>query len=176
MLKVRRKVPIRRSISRKNRYQEYKGDLRYDFNRSCGYCDDSDEFQDKSTFHIDHFAPKSRFPDLELEYDNLVYSCRFCNVAKSNKWVSDSHLKPQNGDAGFVDPCSEEYDEHIYRDPSGRIFARTKLGSFMVDELNLGLIRHEYLWKVRKLRSQRSRLEELLEHMPPKSLYREELL
>lgn len=169
-------APKRRQVATKSRYQEYRDELREDFNASCGYCDDKDEFQDKSTFHIDHFAPKSKFPDLELSYGNLVYSCRFCNVAKSNKWVMESYEVSHNGENGFVDPCNVDYDKHIYRNSKGMILSSTKLGDYMVKELNLGLMRHEYLWKARKLRSQRHRLEELLDTAPRGSESREQIL
>lgn len=169
MLKVRGIHPTRSEVERKGHYRDYRIDLRNDFNGSCGYCDDNDKFQDKSTFHIDHFAPKSKFPDLELEYKNLVYSCRFCNIAKSNKWISGDANIPNNGMLGFIDPCDENYDEHLYRDSKGSINAKSDLGCYLVKELNLGLIRHEYLWKARKLRAQKQKLEELLSDIPKTS-------
>lgn len=176
MFRVRGIAPKRSKVSAKSRYQEYRNELRKDFNYACGYCDDADEFQDKSTFHIDHFAPKSKFPALALDYDNLVYSCRFCNVAKSNKWVMGDHLTSHDGERGFIDPCKGDYDEHIYRDIKGMILPKTKLGAYIIQELNLGLMRHEYLWKARKLRAQRLKLMELLDKAPKGSNSREKLL
>ncbi|MBY7831082.1 HNH endonuclease [Vibrio fluvialis] len=176
MFRVKESTPNRSKVAPKTRYQDYRNDLRNDFNCSCGYCDDSDEFQDKSTFHIDHFAPKSKFPKLELVYDNLVYSCRFCNVAKSNKWVMKNHLVSHDGRRGFVDPCSNDYNSHIYRSPKGAILPHTDLGNYMIKELNLGLIRHEYLWKARQLRKKRLKLMQLLEKLPRGSDGREEVL
>ncbi|WDE05431.1 HNH endonuclease [Thalassomonas viridans] len=176
MLKVREIVPKRNFVEKKGHYREYRPDLRKDFNGACGYCDDNDEFQDKSTFHIDHFAPKSKFPELELEYENLVYSCRFCNVAKSNKWISNDAEISHNGVKGFIDPCDDNYDEHIYRDFKGAINAKSSIGAYLVKELNLGLIRHEYLWKARKLRAQKLKLEEILPRLPKDSKARVDVL
>lgn len=170
MYKIHQRKPIRSAtIQPRNRYQEYRAELRRDFNNACGYCDDSDELQDKSVFHIDHFAPKSRFPEKKEDYQNLVYSCRFCNSKKSNKWVTDSPIVPNDGIQGFIDPCDQSYDEHIYRDTNGAVRARTSLGQFMISSLNLGLLRHEYLWKARQLRNTRVKLTELLAKIPKDS-------
>ncbi|MBI2239401.1 MAG: HNH endonuclease [Magnetospirillum gryphiswaldense] len=145
------------------RYTLYRDDLRQDFFCSCGYCGDSDERVDRSTFHIDHFAPKTRFRELELAYENLVYACRFCNVSKSDHWIGDNPEVPNNGKEGFVDPCSEEYDVHLGRDTDGRIVARTELGGYIIRRLNLHLIRHELLWRARRARALRDELQCLIE-------------
>jgi 5-methylcytosine-specific restriction endonuclease McrA len=34
--------------------------------------------------HIDHIKPRSKYPELELEFDNLQVLCATCNVKKSN--------------------------------------------------------------------------------------------
>lgn len=176
MLKIKELKPSRRKVEEQTRYQLYRKDLRDDFNCACGYCDDSDEFLDKSTFHIDHFAPKSKFPQLELVYENLVYSCRFCNVSKSNKWAMYDHTPSNNGTKGFIDPCKDDYEKHLYRSEKGVILPASKLGEYMIKELNLGLIRHEYLWKARQLRKRRLTLAKLLERLPRGSDRREEVL
>ena len=85
--RVRTNLPKRSDVAPRNSYREYRAELRHDFFGSCGYCGDDDERVDRITFHIDHFAPKSVFPDLALSYGNLVYACRFCNVGKSNHWI-----------------------------------------------------------------------------------------
>jgi uncharacterized protein (TIGR02646 family) len=145
------------------RYTLYRDDLRQDFLQACGYCGDGDERADRSTFHIDHFAPKKLFPELELAYKNLVYTCRFCNVSKSDHWVGDDPEVPNNGTEGFVDPCSDDYDVHLGRDAGGRIVAKTALGSYIIRRLNLHLIRHELLWHARRARTLRSEIEKLIE-------------
>jgi hypothetical protein len=35
--------------------------------------------------HADHIKPRSKYPELELEFDNLQILCRKCNKLKSNK-------------------------------------------------------------------------------------------
>ena len=34
--------------------------------------------------HVDHIKPRSLFPDLELEINNLQILCKDCNLGKSN--------------------------------------------------------------------------------------------
>ena len=40
-------------------------------------------------FDLDHFQPRSKHPDLETVYENLVYACHTCNQRKSNKEMFD---------------------------------------------------------------------------------------
>jgi uncharacterized protein (TIGR02646 family) len=161
--KIHRKAIKRRVVSDQTRYVLYRSDLRQDFIEACGYCGDDDERADRATFHIDHFAPKKKFPDLELAYSNLVYACRFCNVSKSNHWVGDDSSVPNDGKKGFVDPCSDEYDAHLGRDAGGRIVPKTALGRYIFGRLNLHLIRHELLWRARRARDVRDAIQVLVE-------------
>ena len=56
----------------------------------CAYCEEFCHGQ------VDHFKPKSRFPELVYDWGNWVYSCHFCNHRKHECWPR----------GGFVDPCS----------------------------------------------------------------------
>lgn len=159
---VHPRTPTRRDVAVKARYPLYRDDLRIDFFSACGYCGDSDERVDRSTFHIDHFAPQKRFETLKLIYANLVYACRFCNVSKSDHWVGDDPGVPHNGKEGFVDPCSGEYEDHLGRDSGGRIVAKSPLGAYIISRLNLHLIRHELLWRARRARALRDEVDNLL--------------
>ena len=159
---LREEIPIRSAVTPRNNYRDYKNELRHDFRNRCGYCDALDEyFGGRHGSHIDHFAPRSLFPTLETEYENLVYSCPFCNRAKSNKWIGDDYRIPNNGTDGFVDPTSSEFDNHLARDKKGKVVALTRLGNYMVKNLNLRLIRHQYIWQAQKLERIAERLEEL---------------
>jgi uncharacterized protein (TIGR02646 family) len=145
--------PNRRpAVNPQVRYQNYKADLRQDFSQKCGYCDASDRFfGGLDGYHIDHFAPKSRFPNLSSTYVNLVYSCPYCNIAKSNKWIGDDFTIPHNGTEGFVDPCSDDYDTHLERDAEGIIRHKSPVGEYMIKQLKLHLMRHQYIWTYQRL-------------------------
>lgn len=45
---------------------------------------------------MDHFRPKSRFPQYVYEWSNWVFSCRDCNNSKGEKWP----------EGGYIDPCA----------------------------------------------------------------------
>ena len=51
---------------------------------------------------VDHFKPRSRFPELTYEWTNWVFSCRRCNEDnKQDKWPA----------SGYVDPCAGDEQE-----------------------------------------------------------------
>ena len=158
-------------------YRAYKAQLREDFRKRCGYCDDPDTYVGgRAGSHIDHFAPKSKFSDLENIYENLVYACPFCNRAKSDKWVGDDPEVPNDGTSGFVDPCGSELDDHLGRSQRGAIVGLTPLGRYLADNLNLRLARHECIWQLGRIEALADELLRLRERLPANNDSRNELL
>lgn len=43
--------------------------------------------------HVDHIKPRSLYPKLELDIDNLQILCKNCNLKKSNKHCTDYRSK-----------------------------------------------------------------------------------
>lgn len=122
--------------------------LAEDFNHRCAYCDDLDKFNGEyRAYHVEHFAPKDRFPDLKYDYSNLLYACPYCNGSKSNKWPSNDSKVNVVGNEGFLDPCEDEYYKHLHRCADGSIGYDSDLGEYIYRELNLGLLRHKILFK-----------------------------
>ena len=71
-----------------------------DFNRVCGYCErdcrNPTLVQRGNEESVDHFRPRSRFPEQWLKWLNFVYACRRCNQAKGDSWPGyDDHLVDQ---------------------------------------------------------------------------------
>jgi hypothetical protein len=156
MSSVREKKPSRTCSKTYASYTSFKSYLRDDFNKRCGYCDDLDIYHGGVRgYQIDHFKPHSieAFKHLKEDYSNLVYSCPFCNRAKSNKWQDED---------GFIDPCEDEYDEHLARDSRGQIVAKTSRGQYIHKNLNLHLKRHELLWMIDKLEEQSKEIDKYL--------------
>ena len=65
--------------------------LALDFKEICAYCERlcgvSGPFGHSSNrATIDHFHPRVHFPDLWLDWPNLMYACHRCNQAKGGKW------------------------------------------------------------------------------------------
>ncbi len=42
--------------------------------------------------HVDHIKPRSKYPELELDQNNLQLLCKDCNLGKSNRYEDD--LRP----------------------------------------------------------------------------------
>ena len=45
--------------------------------------------QDNVKMHVDHIKPRSKFPELELNINNLQVLCEECNRGKSNRDATD---------------------------------------------------------------------------------------
>lgn len=174
MVPFRDKTPARRAIVTKvSRWGEHKPDLKIDFNNHCAYCHSFDGFR-HTWFEVDHFVPKDFFIPLGnitlTQYDNLVYSCKFCNNNKLNKWPSLSETIYNNGIIGFEDPCSINYMNHFYRDATGAIMWATPVGKWMhteafkFDQRERGI---RLLWNLKRLRDLIRDLKKVLEKMDP---------
>lgn len=123
-----------------------------DFDHRCAYCDDLDKYSGGSKmYHVEHFAPKDKFPKLEFCYDNLLYSCPYCNISKSNKWPSDDSAINVVGNEGFVDPCTDEYEKHLRRYQNGEIYYTTELGKYMFYGMKLYLQRHQLIYNLGRI-------------------------
>jgi len=118
-------------------YRRYRGCLRLDFECRCAYCliHESDN-HGPDNFEIDHFRPKARFRELERRYANLYYACHLCNRAdrKGDKWPS-----PDEGESGerFVDPCSEDWEDHVEFLEDGSVRPLTPAGEFSLRTIEL---------------------------------------
>ena len=55
---------------------------------SCMMCGRSPK-DHKVVLHVDHIKPRSKYPRLELEFNNLQILCADCNLGKSNKFETD---------------------------------------------------------------------------------------
>ncbi len=148
----REKTPERRTeINNKSRYQDYKPELREDFNIRCGYCNDHEGWRN-SFYEIDHFIPKFLLDESEYaDYKNLVFSCRYCNNSKRKKWPTNDRDRRNDGKVGFIDPCNEDYDSQFIRNSTGEIIPQTELGKWIYQELKLYLKRHSILWQIEKI-------------------------
>ncbi|MBT2285812.1 HNH endonuclease [Paenibacillus polymyxa] len=140
-----------------------------DFDNRCAYCDDSDEYSGGyNSFHVEHFAPKEKFKHLEFTYDNLLYSCSYCNISKSNKWIGSNENESVLGNKGFIDPCNDDYYNHLGRDQNGNIISLTPLGEYIYYELKLYLKRHFILYNLDQInirrRALKAKIKEKEEH------------
>ena len=134
-------------------YRKYKEFLRTDFNKRCGYSDCPEIwFGGKSNFHIDHFLPKSKHPQLECQYSNLIYSCSFINIAKSDD------------EGQYLDPCEIDYNDHFERDELGNIIPKTESeqAEYMIRKLKMYLKRYGIIWMLENLRDKISQIDKVI--------------
>ena len=163
-MRVHGNKTIRRrpGIARLVRCEDARALLQSDFYGICGYCGKDSRLM-YQRFQIDHFVPKSRAPERELDYYNLVLACAKCNQIKSNKWPTQDTRLPHDGEKGFVDPATEEFDQHLERNEAGRIVGRTPLGRSICEQMHFDIRRTDLFWKVSRLCEQREKLERLFD-------------
>ncbi len=71
-------------------WRRFHDDLNVVFGGLCAYCEETTKGE------IDHFRPKSQFPDLVYSWFNWLFACHECNNAKTGVWPP----------LGYVDPCA----------------------------------------------------------------------
>ena len=54
----------------------------------CMMCGRSPKLH-KIVIHVDHIKPRSKYPELSLDFNNLQLLCEDCNLGKSNKYETD---------------------------------------------------------------------------------------
>jgi hypothetical protein len=71
-------------------YESYRPWLRDEFTFRCIYCLKRERWGHVSgAYDIDHFQPVSVTAARDAEYDNLLYACARCNLAKRDQEVPD---------------------------------------------------------------------------------------
>lgn len=166
LISIKKQKPIKSYHGQKWRTRTTnKKHLVSDFSNRCCYCDDLDTFNGGyDNYHVEHFAPKSRFPELEFNYDNLLYCCPYCNKSKSDKWVGQDSTQNVVENKGFLNPCEDEYYIHLARYKNGKIVFLTDLGQFIYNELKLYLNCHEINYKLEKLCEITQKIDEKLKN------------
>ena len=86
-------------------HREVKKALRQMCNGKCAYCES--HVSHVSHEHIEHYKPKSKYPDLCFEWDNLLLCCAICN----GKQYKGDKFPLKNEGGPFVNPCKENPDD-----------------------------------------------------------------
>ena len=117
-------------------WTSFKSDLERVFAGLCAYCECACRGE------VDHFRPKSIFPELVYDWANWLLSCHDCNHAKGDKWPT----------GGYVDPCATSPRPESFFDfdtLTGEIVPKEGLGSTrrrvaqtMIDDLKLNEHHH----------------------------------
>lgn len=111
-------------------YLKYKNQLMDEFNHKCAYCGSKLGITDHG--YIEHFYPRSIYPEKSLDLDNLLIACQICNVSKSAKFPLDDNGKPL-----LLNPRTDSYGEHIALSDDGLLHSKSERGAATIEILNL---------------------------------------
>lgn len=146
-------------------YKSYKPYLRKDFGERCAYCNLKDT-NITTWFEVDHFIPRDEFkdkwPECDNLYDNLIYSCKKCNMAKGAQYKGNIEDKIIKNDC-FYNPVDDDYGKIFYRDDVGGIASDDIKGREMIVRLKLYRPIHNLAWICENLYSILQKLEIQLE-------------
>lgn len=156
---ITRSTPVHKS-----NYKSYKSDLRQDFCGRCAYCNLSDS-SITTPFEIDHFIPrnacKKNRPELLTDYNNLVYSCKKCNLAKNNQFSGNLHVDHPTNEL-FYDPVTVDYNNVFFRNELGAIASEDAKGKQMIIRLKLYRPIHILGWLCEKIDTTADKLKEAI--------------
>ena len=108
------------------------------FHGKCAYCES--KIKHVSYPHIEHYHPKSKFPDLTFAWGNLLLACGVCNSAE----YKGDRFPEANESGPYINPCTDNPEDHfqfVY-DPIAKlasVYGKTKRGE--TTEIELGLNR-----------------------------------
>lgn len=111
-------------------FRTLKPELLAKFNNQCAYC--GTKLYDPLMADVEHFYPKSLYPHLMQDVDNLLIACRACNMIKSNKFPID-----EDGNPLLINPATEKYSDHIARLDNGYLEGLTERGRETISVLQL---------------------------------------
>lgn len=113
------------NIGKRYAQDDVRNILNQMYNGLCCYCES--RISPASYEHIEHRAPKSIFPELTFEWNNLHLACSVCNNKKLNKWDSKDEI---------LDSVDDEINGHLkYLGP--HIDNITKRGYTTIQHANL---------------------------------------
>lgn len=93
----------------------------------CAYCETIIEEESKY-LEVEHFRDKSDFPELVVEWSNLLPACKRCNGKK--------HAHNIETEGMIIDPTVDTPREHLYLN-NFRLRPKTELGRSTVDVVYL---------------------------------------
>ncbi len=128
-------------------YPAFRSFVRGDFRECCAYCLLPELLAaGEENFELDHFQPRSLFPDRTHDFYNIYYSCHPCNHIKHDKWPSE---ELQAGGIGFVDLCLEDFAQHFEERDDGTWVPLTRSAAYTIKTLRLN---RDHLVRIRRMK------------------------
>jgi len=98
------------------------------FHGKCAFCEA--KMAHISSPHVEHYRPKSRFPDRMFDWQNWLLSCGCCN---GKKWA---HFPDCDGQPCLLDPTAENPSMHLdFLD--ARMLGKTRRGQETINLVGL---------------------------------------
>ena len=101
-------------------YTSYRPWLEDEFFFRCVYCLKRMVWAPTDQWVVDHLIPLADAPELECEYDNLVFACQFCNEQKGA-----SHVR---------NPCQVGYGSCLIVEADGTV-RPTRSGGYQINQV-----------------------------------------
>ncbi len=95
----------RKKNEQKYKQRDVKTALSAMFYDKCAFCERKKDYPE-----IEHFYPKTTFPEKCFEWENLILSCKQCN-GPSNKGTK--FPLADDGQPLFIHPCEGDPSEHL---------------------------------------------------------------
>lgn len=158
------------------KYTDYRGEICEDCQHRCVYCDIHENvLGGYDSMQLDHFYPKSRFPERIHDPLNLVWVCNRCNLLKGADWHEIDRVTIHTTKVGYLDPFAVDRTQFFLIEQTGDIKPVSGPAEYIIKRLKLNrsfLIRarrsrrlvHEFIEKVEAYFAQLiSEHEELLQ-------------
>ena len=140
------------------RWADFRAALGERSDGACWYCErlcEPASYVGGIAATLDHFKPRSRFPELAYEWSNWVFSCRRCNGAKGNQWPENGYVDPADNDAGERPERYFDYDARTHAiiptsdlSADERRRALDTIDDLGLNELDIQFYRHDWIRQV----------------------------
>ncbi|MGE7923340.1 retron system putative HNH endonuclease [Viridibacillus arvi] len=109
------------------------------FNHQCAYCENSFD-----TAYIENYRPKTLYPQLAYDWNNLLPVCRACSITRRDIFPIDGlssqnrlQIDISNEKPLLLNPTIDEPEKHLQFSENGKVMAKTRRGNETIEVLNL---------------------------------------
>ena len=150
-------------------YSDWKQEVASDCGNVCVYCAILESrYGGIDNFHVEHYRPKSRFPQFKETIGNLYLACAICNRFKSDDWPAEP-TQELNAPA-YPDPSQWDFNGLFDVSADGIVEGKVVATKYVAEKLYLNrpqLIRERRFAQLRnQFAEERDQCNALMEHAP----------
>ena len=117
-------------------YRAWQELLAEEADHRCVYCAIHERsFGGIRNFHVEHYRPKARFPELIDSFSNLFYACAICNTFKGNDWPDEP--APDLETPAYADPAEYDYSDLFDVNAGGLVSGTKVAATYMIERIYL---------------------------------------